>query len=61
MKPMFKNKEIFHEGRYFDRVKTKMYNNYSECGAQAGSTRPIEPTNSVIQGSKREETRTTRQ
>ena len=38
-----------------------MYNNYSECGANAGSTRQTEPTNSVIQGSKREETRTTRQ
>ena len=61
MEPMFKNKEVFHEGRYFDRVKTKMYNNYSECGANAGSTRQTEPTNDMIQGSKREETRTTRQ
>ena len=61
MKPMFKNKEIFHEAPYFDRLKIKMYNHYSECGAKAGSTRPIERTNDVIQGSQREETRTTRQ
>ena len=52
MEPMFKNKEVFHEGRYFDRVKTKMYNNYSECGANAGSTRQTEQTNDMIQGSK---------
>ncbi|GAA6391557.1 hypothetical protein I3700191H1_14420 [Megasphaera massiliensis] len=58
---MFKNKEVFHERLCFDRVKTKMYNNYSECGANAGSTRQTEPTNDMIQGSKREETRTTRQ
>ena len=37
MKPMFKNKEIFHEAPYFDRLKIKMYNHYSECGAKAGA------------------------
>lgn len=30
-----------------------MYNHYSECGAKAGSTRPIERTNDVIQGGKK--------
>ena len=58
---MIKNKGAFNKILYFDRLKIKMYNHYSECGAEAGSTRPIEQTDDVIQGSKREETRTTRQ